>query len=257
MSISLRILKALELEFPASDVVLNEHVPINVEQWPRVGERAADPQVANVLGSFPETITRNGIIGLRHVDSGIQRRQVAIASLMWGYGITGARWREPWVSAISGLLRSSDLDAVLACCERHLAAGEVAEAYKLFTDTGEDGIEEGKYHGIGSSFFTKILYFLARNAQQDSSAQYPLILDTKVSMALSWMTGYRLLVRPSGYRPRPDSESYARYVKTMHEWAARLHVLPEAIEYYLWAEARERCSRLWMECEAQQQQDWP
>jgi hypothetical protein len=260
MSISLRILKALELEFPASDVVLNEPVPINVEQWRRVRERAADPEVAHVLDSFPETITRNDIIGLRHKDSGIQRRQVAIASLMWGYGITGARWTERWVSAISGLLRRSDLDAVLACCERHLAAGEVAEAYKLFTDTGEDGgIEEGKYHGIGSSFFTKILYFLARNTQQDSSAQYPLILDTKVSMALSWMTGYRLLARPSGYRPRPDSESYARYVKTMHEWAARLHVLPEVIEYYLWHEAKagKHPPRLWAECKAQHQQDWP
>jgi hypothetical protein len=155
------------------------------------------------------------------------------------------------------VLRSSGLDDVLASCERHLASGQVAEAYKLFTHTGRDGIEEERYHGVGSSFFTKILYFLARNAQQDNCAEYPLILDTNVSKALSWMTGYRLLVRPSGYRPRPDSEFYARYVKTMGEWATGLHVLPEVIEYYLWDEATKRSSRLWTECRAQHERDWP
>ncbi len=53
------------------------------------------------------------------------------------------------------------------------------------------------------------------------------------------MTGYRLLVRPEGYRPRPDSSAYAQYVKTMHAWAAELNVLPEVIEYLPLGRGRE------------------
>ena len=105
----------------------------------------------------------------------------------------------------------------------------IAEAYQLFTLPGPRDTELEGYRGISSSFFTKILYFLARNALQDSSADYSLILDTKVSMALSQLTGYRLLVRPESYRPRPDSSAYVQYVKTMHAWAAKLNVLPEVI----------------------------
>jgi hypothetical protein len=84
-----------------------------------------------------------------------------------------------------------------------------------------------------------------------------LILDTKVSWALAQMTGYRLLSRPASYRPRPDSEAYARYVKTMHAWAARLGVLPEVIEYYLWDEVGEPGSPLWAECVAQHTLHFP
>jgi hypothetical protein len=37
-----------------------------------------------------------------------------------------------------------------------------------------------------------------------------------VSMALAQLTGYRLLVRPADYRPRPDSTAYVQYVRAMH-----------------------------------------
>jgi hypothetical protein len=142
-----------------------------------------------------------------------------------------------WVSDVSSFL-GPGLDAVLAKCEANLITGAIAEAYQLFTLPGPGDTELEGYRGIGSSFFTKILYFLARNALQDSSAEYPLILDTKVSMALSQLTGYRLLVRPGSYRPRPDSSAYVRFIKTMHAWAAELKVLPEVIEYYLWLRPR-------------------
>ena len=57
--------------------------------------------------------------------------------------------------------------------------------------------------------------------------------------------------RPASYRPRPDSEAYARYEKAMHEWATRLGVRLEVIEYYLLTEAGEPGSPLWAECVAQ------
>jgi hypothetical protein len=155
-----------------------------------------------------------------------------------------------WVANVSEFL-GPDLDAVLEKCEKDLADGAIGESYKLFIRSAGRGVEQEKYQGIGSSFFTKILYFLARNRGQDSPAEYPLILDTKVSMALAQMTGYRLLVRPDSYRPRPDSKSYARFVKAMHKWAAKLNVSPEVIEYYFWDEVSKDPSALWKACVAQ------
>ena len=253
MSASLDLLTTVAPNFPAPEVVLNQPGQINIAQWRLVEERA--PEVGRVLGIFPEKVTRNDIIGLRHADPAVRRRRVVIASLMWGYGISGARWGDQWVGNVSEFL-GPGLDAVLEKSEVDLTAGAIAGAYKLFTRQGREGTEQEKYQGVGSSFFTKILYFLARNAGQDSSAEYPLILDTKVSMALSQVTGYRLLVRPESYRPRPDSEAYARFVKTMHKWAAKLNVLPEAIEYYLWAEAAKPRSALWAARMAQHDLDF-
>jgi hypothetical protein len=256
MSVPLSILNALASGFPAPQAVLNQPGQINVAQWELVGERTGNPGVAWALGVLPNPVTRSNIIGLRHPDSDIRRRRVAIASLMWGYGISGARWGTQWVSDVSNFL-GPGLDAVLAKCEANLITGAIAEAYQLFTLPGPRDTELEGYHGIGTSFFTKILYFLARNTLQDSSAEYPLILDTKVSMALSQLTGYRLLVRPQSYRPRPDSGAYVHFVKTMHAWAAELKVLPEVIEYYLWTEAAESDSPLWLTCQTQHALDFP
>jgi hypothetical protein len=256
VSVSLSILTALASGFPTSQAVLNQPGRISGAQWALVAEQTTDPQVAWALGVLPNPVTRSDIIGLRHQDPNIRRRRVAVASLMWGYGISGTRWGNQWVSNVSNFL-SPGLDAVLAACEANLTAGAIAEAYQLFTLPGPGSTELEAYRGIGSSFFTKILYFLTRNALQDSSAEYPLILDTKVSIALSQMTGYRLLVRPESYRPRPDSGAYLQFVKTMHAWAAKLNVLPEVIEYYLWAEAAKSGSPLWPTCLAQHAIDFP
>jgi hypothetical protein len=71
------------------------------------------------------------------------------------------------------------------------------------------------------------------------------------------MTGYLLLARPADYRPRPDSTAYVRYVKALHAWAFCLEVLPEVIEYYLWAEASGSGSQLWAACLALYGENFP
>jgi hypothetical protein len=76
-------------------------------------------------------------------------------------------------------------------------------------------------------------------------------------MALAQLAGYRLLVRPANYRPRPDSAAYERYVSAMHAWASALDVLPEAIEYYLWDKADKSGSPLWSTCQAQHALHFP
>lgn len=189
-------------------------------------------------------------MALRHDDPRIRRRRVAIASLMWGYGISGARWGDKWVSHVSEFL-SPSLDATLEQCQESLSQGAIAAAYALFTRPGSGTTERERHPGVGIPFITKVLYFLARNCFEGKSIEYPLILDTKVSMALSQMTSYRLLLRPADYRPRPDSEAYARFVSAMHAWATRLNVLPEVIEYYLWREVGNSASSLWKACKAQ------
>lgn len=77
----------------------------------------------------------------------VRRRRVAIASLMWGYGITGTRWGS-WVTDISDFL-SPGLDLVLADCETHLTAGRIAKAYERFAHPGPGGI--GFHSGLSSS----------------------------------------------------------------------------------------------------------
>ena len=76
-------------------------------------------------------------------------------------------------------------------------------------------------------------------------------------MAFAQMNGYRLLVRPASYRPRPDSWAYAQYVKRMHAWADNLNVQPDVIEYYLWSEAGKSRSTLRKACRAQHDLDFP
>jgi hypothetical protein len=70
--------------------------------------------------------------------------------------------------------------------------------------------------------------------------------------------GQRKDLVTAGYlRPRPDSSAYVQYVNTMHARAAKLNVLPEVIEYYLWAEATKSGSPLWPACQAQHALDFP
>ena len=255
MSIPLDILTVVAPNFPSPQQLLGQGAQINKQRWRQVAAQTGDPEVAWVLGNLLPPITRGAIIDLRHPNPAVRRRRVAIASLMWGYGVTGTRWG-PWVTNISNFL-SPGIDPVLADCEAHLTAGRVTEAYRLFTCPGPGGTEQERHHGIGFPFITKIFYFLARNFPDNIPAEYPLILDTAVSMALAQLTGYRLLMRPADYRPRPDSAAYARYVKAMHMWASRLEVLPDVIEYYLWIEASRPGSPLWTACLAQHGQAFP
>jgi hypothetical protein len=118
MSVSLDVLAALKPKFPPLHEVLNKPVKINVTQWKLLEERIGDSEVKFVLGAMHDRFSRSDIIGLRHATPSIRRRRIAIASLMWGYGMGGTRWKE-WASNISGFLASPGLDAVLADCEEN------------------------------------------------------------------------------------------------------------------------------------------
>lgn len=111
---------------PGAQAVLNQPGPFSVPKLRLVEEGTSDPQVAWALGALPNPVARSDIIGLQHLDPNIRRRRVAIASLMWGYGIAGTRWGAQWVSDVSNFL-SPGLDVVLAACEANLTVSAIGE----------------------------------------------------------------------------------------------------------------------------------
>ena len=79
-----------------------------------------------------------------------------------------------------------------ACCEKlpylieaDLLNDDVEAAYRGFVKIGRGGREDPLYASVGPPFFSKILYFLGKNLGME---KYPLILDTKVSIALASST---------------------------------------------------------------------
>ena len=94
MSLPLRILEALAANLPAPDAVLNQPARINAGQWELVAQRTGDPEIAWALRALPNRLTRTKIFEISHANESIRRRRIAVASLMWGYGVSGARWGE-------------------------------------------------------------------------------------------------------------------------------------------------------------------
>jgi hypothetical protein len=233
MSVPLTILQQLKPNFPNSAVVLNQRFSINRGHWSAVHTLTGDPEVAWLLANLPNGISRQDVIGLTDPTRTVLRRRIAVAALMWGYGVSGFRWGKKLDTALSTML-GQQLNQVLAGCEANLLNNNVEAAYRDFVKIGRGGREDSLYASVGPPFFSKILYFLGKNL---GMKKYPLILDTKVSINLAQLTGFRLLVRPADCRPLPDSGAYGLYVEYMHAWAASLAVAPEVIEAYLWEHA--------------------
>ena len=228
MNVPLKILTDLADGFPTDDEVLRKPERYHGDLWRAtfVGTDASpashgrDDDVAWLLESYPSALSRDQILGIDHPDPGTRSRRILIASLMWGYGTGGLRFRG--MVDIAALLADGSLNERLIRCHDGLGQGDVRSAYSALTEI----------RGIGSAFFTKFLYFLGRSL--DADPEYPLILDTRVAESLAWLTGYRELVAAESYRPMNDPESYAAYVATMHRWARHLRTTADAIEFYLW-----------------------
>jgi hypothetical protein len=180
MSVPLTILQQLRPNFPNSAVVLNQRFRINSGHWSAVHALTGDPEVAWLLANMPNGISRQDVIGLTDPNPTVLRRRIAVAALMWGYGVNGLRWGNKLVAAHSTMLDPL-LNQVLAGCEADLLNNNVKAAYRHFVKAGRDHQEDPLYAEVGSAFFSKILYFLGKNLGME---KYPLILDTKVSIAL-------------------------------------------------------------------------
>ncbi len=101
---------------------------------------------------------------------------------MWGYGKSDLRYPNRRREVCS-MLDDPCLVTQLNAAETEVRTGNFDAALESVTG----------HRGVGVAYMTKHLYFTGRHHGVDP---YPIILDTKVSLALTGLSGYRFFVRP-------------------------------------------------------------
>jgi hypothetical protein len=141
--------------------------------------------------------------------------------------------------------------------KRTFTAGAIVEAYQLFTLPGPRDTELEGYRGIWFLVLHQDPVLPREKCPTGRLCGLP--IDPRHEGVDGTLAADRLPAACPARElpPRPDSSAYVQYVKTMHAWAAKLNVLPEVIEYYLWAEAAKSGSPLWPTCQAQHALEFP
>ncbi len=141
------------------------------------------------------------------------RRRLLVATMMWGYGVRGGR---SYTNA-GRVLRATDLDERLNSCVGAIKQGDVCGAYRAI-----DGLS-----GYNQGYFTKFLYFVARNAPWSTGVAKPLIFDSRVEGTLDFIGRAFGVLWESALRVRmPRSERYLHYCRTAQRWADDLDLSP-------------------------------
>jgi len=183
------------------------------------------PEVRDLVDAFPEgRMTRQNLfaLGRRAVAGNADdRRRLLVATLMWGYGERGGR---SYTNA-KRVLAVTSLDRKLEECAAAIGDADVRAAFSAIAGLS----------GYGIGYFTKYLYFLAREIDWRSQAAKPLIFDSRVEDKLNFikvrwdapLTGRRSAVA-----------RYLHYCETAQSWATELGLAPgvggaEKIEQYL------------------------
>lgn len=219
------------------------------------GIRADTPEASrcwpNVLDLLPlaqrqdhptwRRITRGDLFTLcRAADSAVKAVQAYVAVGAWG---TGSRVlsRRRALKPLKELSKTGELDQVGHSLVRavELAVTQSPEAAYLAlhgprnrrtassaTTDGSGGLRVG---GLGPAYGTKFLYFAAYDACVAEGQRPPLILDSNVAQAVSWLTGTQW---PSG-NWLPDT--YAAYLDLACSWAKQWGTEPDVIERVLFA----------------------
>ena len=236
----LEILRSYSGDLQSRQSILSAKERYNVQRWKDAfvsAESASaqcfhDDDVYWMVTTHPTSFTRQEILDIAEgTEPDLTKyRRMFVASMAWG---RGTRARFPWFSKtrigfrdrIAALLRDAEFDGCLQRCVDHLQKRDVKLAYQEWS--------EAKFPGIGSAFFTKTLYFLGRSL--GDHWDYPLVLDSRVSEALAYLTGYRQLVAlGTNYQPANDAvETYPRYVCKVHGWASSLASHGECLERLL------------------------
>jgi hypothetical protein len=186
-------------------------------------------EVRDLVKDHPDgQITRQHLFALGRQavagDAG-DRRRLLVGTLMWGYGPKGGR---SYTNA-NRVLKVGGLDRKLDECATAIHDVNIRAAYRAI-----DGLS-----GYGSGYFTKYLYFLARELDWGDQAPKPLIFDSRVESTLVFIAK-ALNVRWDEYliERRSAVARYLYYCETAQSWAADLGLPPgvegaEKIEQYL------------------------
>ena len=181
--------------------------------------RVNDPSV-HVLAPRG-SLTRGDLTALGNrarAGSRRQRRDLFVATLMWGYGESSARGPRYADAALA----SPRLDPALDAATNAITARNLAGAWLAFALARVPGYNQG--------FFTKYLYFAARGDPRWGVR--PLIYDSLVHNALSFLADW--LGVNLGPRPRPLVDRYVAYCTLLDDWATHLEVEAEQVEMFLY-----------------------
>jgi hypothetical protein len=237
--VPLEILRSYSADLQTQQSVLSGREEYNAARWSdafvTTPSRSAycfhDRDVEWMVTTHPKHFTRQDIVDIaKGSESDLTKhRRIFIASMAWGRGTKAAfpwftKSRTGFRDRLASLMGDRQFDVCLQRCADDLYVHDVKSAYQRLSDA--------KLSGIGSAFFTKTLYFLGRSFGDDW--EYPLVLDSRVAMALACLFGYRELVCLSAYQPANDAiETYPRYVQRLHDWAKSLNTEGECLERLL------------------------
>jgi hypothetical protein len=181
-------------------------IPWRREDWIR-----AFPRVGT-FKRLPRLLDRSAVqaVAIHATESQEQAEAAFLVSRAWGDGLNGyAAWRGAKISDAAKGVGECALKVSQALAFRGALA-----AYGMLADGGEC-----RMTGLGPAFATKFLYF----AQTPTSRPRALILDRNL---IDWFRAVAGLSLPAGW----SISGYARYLETMHSWAAQLKSEPDELE---------------------------
>lgn len=223
----------------------------NLGQW----KSSYDHQVFNhfevmlqLRERFPDKVINRADIIILYQDD--ERYLAFIAGLVWGFINCTRPNIKNGDRTTTNLYRALNhpqhaVEAMLDAVELNLINGDCGEAFTSLMPNGEHRIP-----GVGSSYFSKVLFFLSMSNQ--AIIQKALIADK-----WTWMAFYALLAqhnpdevnyyfsrinfpqkanRPGSVSPRSGVSlvtAYTRYVELLNLWAEELDVPVDKLEEYI------------------------
>lgn len=167
-------------------------------------------EAERLIGAFSDgVITRTDLFHLGDLARAgdlADQRQLLIGTLLWGYGPRGGR---SYINARRAL-NAANLNQKLAACIAAIKRADLRQAYLSLL--GLPGYQEG--------YFTKYLYFAARNAPWPSDCVKPLIFDSRVRATLEFLARALGANWESALPARvAPFDRYQHYCQTVHRWA--------------------------------------
>lgn len=189
---------------------------------------AKDADVMRLVKKFRRGISRDKVVACApkgKKPSYLQLRPLFIAAVMWGYGSNGyGAWRA------RKMLRDPKIKQVLPLSCRHILDGELEAARKSFV-----------LSWCGPSFYTKFFHFAGR---ANNLRPMPLVLDSRVVDTLDRKAPK--LAQKIAYCKRDahgtladfriKRNGYPLYVNALNDWAAKMKVKPDQLEFFLFGE---------------------
>jgi hypothetical protein len=166
-------------------------------------------------------ITRNTVIKsyreyFKNSEHGLEKP--FLLTMIWGFDATGYG---PFRT--NAYLSDRHNCILIANSLNSMVDGDVDSAYLSLK-----GIK-----GLGMSYISKVLYFAGKARKLN---KYPLIFDIRVARALVSLSSRGAFNRILNITPVNSLKSYSEYNSLLHNWAEKLEVDADQIEYFLFSQ---------------------